>query len=159
MSIRWMKIPVMSLFVFAAACGGGEAGDAEQIAVENPAIESGVDASEAAVAPVEATQAGQVHTVRMVTTQNGASGVFEPAELVVRRGDVVRFVTDGEAPHNVNFQVKDNAGKPGLPGPSPYLTTDGQTYDFAVEMDPGAYAYQCDPHAMTGMVGRLTVQE
>lgn len=159
MSTRWMKLPVIGLFAFTAACGGGETRDAEQTAVENQSIESGVAAPEAAGAPAEAAQAGQIHTVRMVTTQNGASGVFEPAELTAKRGDVVRFVTDGKAPHNVNFQVKDNAGKAGLPGPTPYLTTEGQTYDFTVEMDPGAYAYQCDPHAMTGMVGRLTVQE
>ena len=142
MSTRWIKILAMGLLVVAAACGGGEAGGGEQMAVENQTIapdEVEVPASGKAGASNEAAQAGQVHTVRMVTTENGASGVFEPAELTVRRGDSVRFVTDRKAPHNVNFQVKDNAGKTGLPGPGPYLTTDGQTYDLTVAMDPGSY--------------------
>jgi plastocyanin len=29
----------------------------------------------------------------------------------------------------------------------------GQTYDVKVQSPPGRYFYQCDPHALLGMVG------
>ena len=154
------------MVAFLSACGGGqEAGGASEggaapgeAPVENTTVETtGMTTAESTATVTGGAESGQLHTVRMVTTQNGASGRFEPAELTVKKGNTVRFVTDGAAPHNVNFQMQDNEGKPGLPGPSPYLSAAGQTYDFTVGMDPGTYRYQCDPHAATGMVAQLTV--
>lgn len=161
---RILKLPLIGLVAFAAGCGGQESGPqtsrADGTAIENTTVETtGMTPAESTAAVPDPAAAGQVHTVKMVTTQNGASGVFEPAQLNVKKGDTVRFVADGAAPHNVNFQTPDNAGKPGLPGPSPYLTAAGQTYDLKVDMDPGSYKYQCDPHAAMGMVAALTVSE
>jgi plastocyanin len=121
------KLPVLGMIVFAAAC-------------------------EAA-----ATGQGTVHTVRMTTTQGGASGTFEPANLTVKKGDVIKYVSEGNAAHNVSFPADQNPGKSNLPGVGPYKTN-GETYELQVAMDPGTYNYQCDPHAAMGMKGTLTVQ-
>src|SRR5688500_2714139 len=151
--------PVLLLLpalLLTAGCGGGDEADQGDTAATPAANEP--------AAPAPATDAaapaagGTVHEVRMVTTQNGASGVFEPATLTVRRGDVIRFVNDGAAAHNANFQTAANAGKPGLPPAMPYLAGAGQSADVTVSWEPGTYGFQCDPHVMTGMVGTLTVQ-
>jgi plastocyanin len=77
----------------------------------------------------------------------------------VKKGDTVRFITDGKTVHNASFPPAENAGKSNLPpSPGPYLTTPNQNYDVVVNMDPGTYNYQCDPHAAMGMKGTLTVQ-
>lgn len=159
MTILKRSAAFAALMVFAAACGGGEAPQTETPetaatpeattpAVETPATDAAGPAA-----------GGTVHEVRMVTTQNGASGVFEPATLTVKQGDVIRFVNvSSGAAHNANFNVPENAGKANLPAATAYLTTEGQTADVTVSMDPGTYPYQCDPHAMMGMKGTITVQ-
>jgi plastocyanin len=78
--------------------------------------------------------------------------------VTAKKGDTVRFITDGKTVHNVSFPPAENAGKTNLPAPSPFLTTPNQTYDLVVNMDPGTYHFQCDPHAAMGMKGTLTVQ-
>jgi plastocyanin len=145
-----------------AACGGGEEQGAE------PAVEGTPIAETPAPAPTTGGEqtagtpaaAGNVIEVRMVTTQGGASGEFQPAQITAKKGDIIRYVmADGQAAHNVNFQVQDNAGKAGLPGPSQYLTQPGQSVDVPVTMDAGTYPFHCDPHAAMGMTGQLTVTQ
>lgn len=94
----------------------------------------------------------------MITTPDGASGRFEPAGVSARRGDIVRFITDGRTVHNVSFPPSENPGKHHLPPLGPYLTAPGQSYDVVVELDHGAYHFQCDPHATMRMKGTLTVR-
>lgn len=154
-----IKLPVMGMLAFAAACGGGD----------QAANDAAVPATDATVAAVPATPAadasapapagqGQVHEVKMVTTMGGASGVFEPAEITVKKGDIVRFITDGAAPHNAAFPASDNPSGATLPAATPYLAQAGQTADVQIGMEPGSYTYQCDPHAAMGMKGKITVQ-
>jgi plastocyanin len=145
------------MLAFAAACGGGD--EPAETGGDAVATEAAAPATTPA-AGAEAAPAGQgtVHEVKMVTTQNGASGVFEPANLTVKKGDVIRFTTDGMAPHNANFTPAENAGAATLPPATQYLTAAGQTADMTIDMDPGTYTYQCDPHAATGMKGTVTVQ-
>jgi plastocyanin len=71
---------------------------------------------------------------------------------------VVRF-TLGTGVHNVHFLADSNPGKQGLPPASDMLQIPGQTYDLKVTLAPGTYYYQCDPHALLGMKGHLTVKE
>ena len=42
---------------------------------------------------------------------------------------------------------------------SPYLQLPGQTVDVRVTFGPGRYYFQCDPHALLGMVGELEVED
>jgi plastocyanin len=38
------------------------------------------------------------------------------------------------------------------------LTAAGQTYDLKIELPPGTYTFQCDPHIEMAMVGTLVVE-
>lgn len=138
--------------VLLAACGGG---DAPEAAVEGDAAAPVVVAPAAAPA---AAPTGDTITIRMVTTQSGAAGVFEPADVTAQPGDVLKFVSDGGAAHNVNFAAVDNPGATNLPSsPSAYAMADGQALDVPVTFPAGTYTFRCDPHMGTGMKGVLTV--
>jgi plastocyanin len=151
------KLSLLGVAALLAACGGDKGGDnAGQATTDNGAAAPAAEAP-AAPAPAPAAAQGNVVEVHMVTTPDGASGRFEPANVTVKKGDTVRFITDGKAAHNVSFPPAENAGKSNLPGPSPYVTTAGQTYDLPVTLDAGTYNFQCDPHATMGMKGVLTV--
>jgi plastocyanin len=106
-------------------------------------------------AAVESAPTGQVIEVRMVT--EGATNHFVPAEVTAKKGDVIRFVLESGV-HNVSFAADPNAAAAGLPSPSAFLQQPGESYDVAVTFPAGKYAFQCDPHAVLGMVGTLTVQ-
>src|SRR5262249_20142336 len=69
--------------------------------------------------------AANVVEVKMVTTPDGASGTFKPANVTVKKGDILRFLTDGRTVHNVSFPPSENPGKANLPSLGPYLTTPG----------------------------------
>lgn len=154
------KLPLLGLVALLAACGGG--GD-NQAASTTPA-DTTTAAAAPAVAPTPAPAAaapatGNVVEVHMVTSANGATGTFEPANVTVKKGDTLRFITDGKTVHNATFPPADNPGATGLPqGPGTYLTTPNQSYDVVINMEPGTYKYQCDPHATMGMTGTVTVQ-
>lgn len=147
--------PVLATFAAVAltACGGGDAdttAEAPEAVVVAPAPDAG-----AAAPAVAAT--GDTVTIQMLTTQNGASGVFEPAEITAKRGDVLRFVSDGGAAHNVSWPAAENPAGAARPAPSAYVVTPDQPVDQTVEVGPGSYNFQCDPHAPMGMKGKLTV--
>ncbi len=137
-----------------AACGGG---DDKAAAADPPA--GGAETTPAAppAAPPPAGAAGDTITIRMVTDQSGAAGHFDPAKVTAKPGDVLHFVSDGGAAHNVDFPAAENAGAAGLPAPSTYAVAADQAVDVPVTFAPGTYRFQCDPHVATGMKGELTV--
>ncbi|HEX8211338.1 MAG TPA: plastocyanin/azurin family copper-binding protein [Longimicrobium sp.] len=161
------KLPVLGMIVLAAACGGGDKpaettndtpqGSAADVTPQGSSGTATVTTDAPNTSATTAPAQGTVHTVRMTTTQGGASGQFEPANITVKKGDVIHFVSEGNAAHNVSFPADQNAGKSNLPAPSQYLTN-GQSYDLQVTLDPGSYKIQCDPHAAMGMVAAITVQ-
>lgn len=169
MSIRDLnKLPLVALLALTAACGGGgeqapATAEAAPAASGTPTVEmpSEVAPSPAAAAgaPVTPDAGGQVHEVKMVSTNGGASGVFEPAQITVKKGDVIRWVmADGVVMHNVSFtSAQGNPGGAQLPADSPYLTQEGQTYEAKIDAGPGTYNYVCVPHAAMGMTGSVTV--
>lgn len=169
MSIR--KLPILGLLALAAACGGGDKTDdtAATTTTDGTAASgtptvtttpSATPAAPAAGAPVTPDAGGQVHEVRMVTTQGGASGQFEPATINVKKGDVIRWtMADAQAVHNVSFsQAQGNPGGFTPPADSPMYTQAGQAYELKVDWNAGTYNYVCVPHAMMGMTGSVTVQ-
>lgn len=165
MSIR--KLPLLGLLALAAACGGGGENtdtaattDTGTAASGTPNVEIAQTPQAAQGAPVTPDAGGQVHEVRMVTTQGGASGVFEPAQITVKKGDVIRWVmADAQAVHNVSFsQAQGNPAGFTPPADSPMYTQQGQSYEAKVDWNPGTYNYVCVPHAMMGMTGSVTVQ-
>ncbi|HST58556.1 MAG TPA: plastocyanin/azurin family copper-binding protein [Longimicrobium sp.] len=173
MSIRDLnKLPIVALLALTAACGGGGDEQAPATAENAPAasgtptVEMPAETTTPAATPAAAGGAtvtpdagGQVHEVKMVSTQGGASGEFQPKTLNVKKGDVVRWVmADGTVMHNVSFSQGDgNPAGFAAPADSPYLTQAGQSFEYKVALEPGTYNYVCVPHEGMGMVGSITV--
>jgi plastocyanin len=121
----------------------------------------------AEAAPVPATAAPdaaptpdpdrKVIEIKMMTAPDGQNK-FEPAEFEAHRGDVLHFVLEAGV-HNVDFLPDSNPGKAGLPKASDMLQLPGQSFDVKVTWEPGKYYFQCDPHALLGMVGRVEVED
>lgn len=144
------KIGLVPALAVMAACGGETSATADPVSQPSePVAEAPAPQQGAEPAP-----GGEVIEVRMTMAGGGA---FEPSEISAKPGDVIRFV-NVENVHNVSFPAAQNAGASNLPAPSPYLTAPGQTYDLPVDLAPGTYTFQCDPHVPMGMVGKLTVQ-
>lgn len=86
---------------------------------------------------------------------------FRPAEIRVRRGDVIRFVQTGVMPHNVEFrEVPEGAGLEDAKM-GPFLTRRDQAYDIVIDdrFVPGTYPFLCTPHVTLGMKGTIIVEE
>ena len=117
-----------------------------------------------------------MHRVRMVLDTVALTYRFVPADLVIRRGDVVEFVNESGGPHNVAFErdeftpeaaaaldraMPDHAGameKMGLLV-GPLITREGLMYDVSfAAVAPGTYHFHCTPHEALGMTGTITVQ-
>ena len=118
------------------------------------------DSSASASAPAAASGAvqpgpgGKVIPVEMITDATG--NYFKPKDISARKGDLIRY-TLGQGVHNVDFLPDSNVGKSGLPKASDMLQLPGQTFDVLVSWDAGRYYFQCDPHALLGMRGYVTV--
>ncbi|MHB1224886.1 MAG: plastocyanin/azurin family copper-binding protein [Gemmatimonadaceae bacterium] len=145
-------LAVASSIVFLAACGGGD--------TATTTADAGPAATDAAVATAGGEQTpdagGSVITVEMITDDQG-NNVFRPALVEAKRGDVVRFTLLAGV-HNVHFLADSNPTAKGLPPAGELLQLPGQTYDLKVTFEPGRYFFQCDPHALLGMVGHLEVE-
>lgn len=105
---------------------------------------------------------GAVRQVRM--TQRGDRYAFEPAEVRVSPGDVVRFVMVGNQPESVVFdtaglaepQAAYVAGR-GLDR-GVLMTDPGSTLDVSfADAPPGDYAFRSIPHSAAGMTGVVRV--
>jgi plastocyanin len=129
-------VAALALTVLVAACGTGDAAQA------------GTGKAAPTVQPTG--------TVVEVTMKSVGGEVFGPADLTVNRGDVVRFVLESGV-HNVSFPAEQNLAGVKLPETSPYLQVPGQTHDILIDLPAGEYTFHCDPHAVLGMVGKLTV--
>lgn len=147
------RIPLVTLSAFgmlvlAAACGRDRPGEEE----------SPPSAAAPAAGEVPST-GGRVYEVRMRTTRGGEAGVFDPARLTARRGDVIRFVlADADTTHGVSFPTGENPQGAALPSPSPLMRQVGQVYELPVDLAPGTYTFVCPSHAASGMRGTLTVE-
>lgn len=134
--------------VAVTACGGNKP-TADTPAHTTPAS--------AAAGPQTPDAGGKVITVEAASDENG--NYFSPRNVEAKVGDVVRF-TLKTGVHNVHFLPDSNPGRTGLPEASELLQLPGQTYDVKIAGPFSAgntYYFQCDPHALLGMVGHLTV--
>ena len=137
-----------AVFAFAACSGGGEPADSTP---------SSTGAPQAATAGEQTPDpGGSIISVEMLTDDQG-NNIFRPAEIEAKQGDVLRY-TLVSGVHNVHFLADSNANATGLPAAGDMLQAPGQTWDVKVSMAPGRYYFQCDPHALLGMVGYLNVQ-
>jgi plastocyanin len=99
----------------------------------------------------------KVITIEMSTDEKGVNK-FSPANFEAHRGDVLRF-TLVIGVHNVNFLPDSNPPGVPLPPASALLQLPGQTVDVKVTWPAGKYYFQCDPHALLGMIGRVEVED
>jgi plastocyanin len=97
-----------------------------------------------------------VITVELYSDEKG--NYFKPSEIEAHPGDLVRFTLKSGV-HNVHFLPDSNPGAQGLPPVSDFLQIPEQTYDYLVSLPKGHYYFQCDPHALLGMKGRLEVED
>lgn len=108
------------------------------------------------------------HTVRMM--QHGEHFVFEPTNLTIKAGDIVRFVNVSGGAHNVSFdpaKVPDDvervlaAAMPNQMQPlwGELVTAPNAAYTVSFAgVKPGRYEFFCMPHMAVGMKGTVTVQ-
>jgi plastocyanin len=134
------------------ACGGSAANKTDSSAAPPAAPSS----TAAATGPQTPDPGRKVIVIEALTDDQG-NNVFRPAKLEAHKGDVLRFTLKGGV-HNVHFLPDSNPGKSGLPAASDMLQIPGQTYDVKVTFEPGHYYFQCDPHALLGMKGKLEVE-
>lgn len=138
---------LLGMTMLLAACGEG---------TQSPSKAAATPAASATTGGPQTPDAGgRVVAVSMLTDAEG-NNVFEPSSVEAASGDVVRF-TLVSGVHNVNFLPDSNPGAAGLPAQGPMLQAPGQTFDVKVSLAPGRYYFHCDPHALLGMIGHLTV--
>ena len=157
MTIRLSQLLAGVSLAALAACGGNKDQAAGDGAAAGATSEAGAGAA-AAGGEQTPDAGGKVIAVEMTTDAQG-NNVFIPADFEAKQGDVIRY-TLGQGVHNVHFLADSNPGKSNLPKASDMLQLSGQTYDVKVAADafaPGVYYYQCDPHALLGMKGHVTV--
>ena len=148
------RLIALATAVVLVACGGERATPDGESAAAGAATPSAAPAAGGEQTP----DAGrEIVEIEMLTDDQG-NNIFRPAEFEVHRGDVVRFKLVSGV-HNVHFVADSNPGAVGLPPASDLLQLPGQTYDLKVTMAEGSYYFQCDPHALLGMVGRMKVED
>lgn len=151
MQHRLIFLSAVGAMAALAACGGGADKRAD---TSTPASQQ---AAPIPGAPLTPAAGGKIVTIEMLTDDQG-NNKFSPNKFEVHQGDVLRF-TLVSGVHNVHFLPDSNAAAQGLPEASPLLQAPGQTFDIAVNFKPGHYYFQCDPHALLGMTGRMEVEE
>lgn len=145
--IFYLTIAVAGLALF-AGCSSDD--------VKPPAGTAATASAPAGSTAPSVTPTGKVIVVELYTDEKGS--YFKPARFEAHRGDMIRF-TLMSGVHNVNFLADSNSGKSNLPPMSEFLQIPGQTYDLLVSLPSGKYYYQCDPHALLGMMGYLEVED
>jgi plastocyanin len=107
------------------------------------------------------------HEVKLI--HHGDHYIFEPSNLTVHSGELVKFTLVSGGPHNVAFDADriPDAGKKALAAGMPNqmsplasnLLKDGESYTISLAgVPPGSYPYFCMPHAGAGMKGSITVE-
>jgi len=124
------------------------------------AIPLAVTVAIAAAVSAWAPSAGQHTDARIITilmTRDSAGMRFSPSTIVAHSGDTLHFV-NGAGRHDVDFVADSNPRNVVLPKTTPLLEKAGATLDIPLDLPPGRYYIQCDPHAEMGMVGHLIVE-
>jgi plastocyanin len=127
------------------------------------------DPVSAATQPAAAIRhASKTVVINMVLNAKGMR--FDPSDIVVNSGDLLRFVNLSGGPHNVAFDAATVpvAAKMALSAamPSqmmalmgPLISAPKGTYTMALSNVPaGKYSYYCTPHRAMGMIGSITVK-
>ena len=157
---------VVGLTLVLAACGG-EKKTEDQGTTAAPEQQP-APAANAPAANAPAAGTGKTHDVNMVL--DGSKYKYDPENLTIKSGDVVRYHNKSGGPHNVSFwadsvpsgaadALKKNMPNQMAPLEGPLLTEPNTTYEVSFAGAPkGQYKYYCLPHLALGMRAKLTVQ-
>jgi plastocyanin len=163
--MRFNALALVASAIVLGACGGNDAGSSGDTPTPAPGgATGGTGAAAATPAPIT----GTTHTVNMVGDDKGYR--FEPANITVKAGDGIKFVSVSIPPHNVGFDPADvaddaepqlDANMPEKMGPleGKMLATVGESYTVSFgNVKPGTYRVHCTPHRPMNMYGTITVQ-
>lgn len=145
---------LLAVLAVGTACTGSAA----------PPPEPAVPEADALTTITRPGDGGAVHLIRLV--QQGDNYAFDPAEITIPSGDVVRFVMGGEQPESVVFdadQATPAEAAEFVQGHDLHrgilLTRPGQAYDVPFrDAPPGRYPIHSLPHSERGMRGVITVR-
>jgi plastocyanin len=165
--MRFNALALVASAIVLGACGGGnDAGTSGDTPAPAPGGAAGGTAGGAAATPAPIT--GTTHVVNMVGDDKGYR--FEPANIPIKAGDGIRFVSVSIPPHNVGFdpalipddvegQLNANMPETMAPLEGKMLATVGESYTVSfANIKPGTYRVHCTPHRPMNMYGTITVQ-
>jgi plastocyanin len=164
-----MTSMVAGLGFVLVACGGGNKSNEQQTSGA-PGQDTTATSAPAANAPAATTPAGTGKTHDVSMELDGSKYKFDPDNLTIKAGDVVRFHNKSGGPHNVSFWpdsipsgagdvLKKNMPDQMAPLQSPLETEQDAVYSISFAGAPkGDYKFYCLPHLALGMHGKLTVQ-
>jgi len=167
-SMRFKVLAVATSAFALAACGGGEKKAEDTAAAAAPAMEAPAAAAPAAAGAMAAMPiTGTTHTVNMIGDEKGYR--FEPAEITVKAGDGIKFISVKGGPHNVAFDpatagasaAQITANMPEASGDltGKMLVTDGDAWTMSFGgVAAGTYTVICTPHQAMNMVMKVIVQ-
>ena len=159
--MRFSGLTLVATVVALGACGGGESKPAEDA---SKMAATPTPAAGGAMAAMPAT--GKTHEIKMVGDEKGYR--FEPANVTIKVGDAVKFVTVSAQPHNIAFSSVPADSRAQLQANMPEAMGDmmgkmlmnpseAYTISFA-GVKPGKYDFNCTPHLANNMKGTITVQ-
>jgi plastocyanin len=101
---------------------------------------------------------------------DGSKYKFDPDNLTIQSGDVIRYHNKSGGPHNVSFWadsipsgaadvLKKNMPDQMAPLEGPLLAEPDKVYEVSYAGAPkGEYKFYCLPHLALGMKGKVTVK-
>jgi plastocyanin len=157
--MRVLAVALLSGVVLLGACGGSETPATDTATTTATPTPTGA----VTMAPIT----GTTHEVRMVL--DGTTYKYEPANITVKPGDGIKFISVSGFPHNVAFDPatipadqKDQlwANMPNsVDGQGPILTDPNAEWTLSLgNIKPGTYPFFCTPHLAMNMKGEITVQ-
>jgi len=173
--MRFYLTALAASAIVLGACAGGDsnAGDTTAVGVDSmaapaPAMPAGTTPAPAGGSATMAAITGTTHEVKMVGDAQGYR--FEPANIIVKAGDGIKFTTVSGGPHNVAFDpatvpadvqaqldanISEKMGQ--LSSAMKMNAGESITVSFA-NIKPGNYPFNCTPHLAMNMKGKVTVQ-
>ena len=167
--MRFNGLALVVSAVVLGACGGGDnASTPTDSATAGSVATTPATTTPAPGAVAKAPATGKTHIVKM--TGDGTKYQFEPADITIKAGDLIKFEMVSGGPHNVAFDPAEIQGTAKaqlianmdmqmseLSGP--LLSNAGESYEISFAGVPaGKYNYFCTPHLAMNMRGTITVQ-
>ena len=95
---------------------------------------------------------------KTVAVGPGGNLVFEPATIYASPGTTITWNWESDTHNIVVENQPDGANWEGTEGPPTKVYDTGHTYEHTFDTK-GTYAYYCQPHRTSGMVGEVIINE